>query len=198
MIGKRLRRIEKGITEKFLSKIHLGISPNWISAATLIPSLAAMYFIFQKHYLVAVVMILISVLLDMLDGAIARNEKKATKFGAYLDPMLDKFAEAFIYLGLFLSGFKLEAFLAFTGILLIGSAKSWAFLVIPLKNFDWPALGERAERYVILLLSFVIAPFKETVYDIPVISIALWIIIAMVYLGTIQRMVFAKKLITRK
>jgi phosphatidylglycerophosphate synthase len=193
MIGSYLRRRVRRVLEGI--SLRWNISPNLVSISTVFPAAAAVYFLMNKMYPAAVLLILASIALDMLDGKIARTQKKASKFGAYLDPMMDKVVELLIYMGLFLGGFKIEAFVALAGIFLIGAAKSWAFMVIPLKNFDWPAIGERAERYMILFPTLIVASFRESVLGISVVSAGLWLIAALVYAGTVQRMVFAKKII---
>lgn len=196
MLGRFFRKIENYISKRYLRHLPR-IAPNIISFATLIPAAASIYFTVNKIYLLSTLMILLALLLDIMDGAIARNQKMMTRFGAYFDPMMDRFAEILIYFGLFLSGFQLESFLAIVGILLIGSAKAWAFMVVPIKNFDWPAIGDRSERYFILLIAFGIVHFKELIFERQVLSIALWIIIALVYFGTIQRIFFARSLIKK-
>jgi phosphatidylglycerophosphate synthase len=195
MLGKYLRRAEKRIFNNLAVSRYIKISPNLISLISPLPALFSVYFLMEKRYLFALPLICLSIILDLLDGAIARSSRKITKFGAYLDPMMDKFTEFFIYLGIFLAGYRLESFLAFAGILMIGSAKSWAFMVIPVGNFDWPAIGERAERYLILFISFILGSLSVTLYGFDALQIGLWIIIILVFTGTVQRILFAKKLI---
>ncbi|VVB81728.1 CDP-alcohol phosphatidyltransferase [uncultured archaeon] len=196
MLGKFFRKIENYVGKRYLRRLPR-LAPNIISFATLIPAAGSIYFIINKLYLLSALMISLSLLLDVIDGSIARNQKMMTKFGAYFDPMMDRFAEALIYFGLFLSGFQLESFLAIVGILLMGTAKSWAFMIISIGNFDWPAIGDRSERYMVLLIALGIAHFKAFIFERPVISLALWIIIVLVYFGTIQRIFFAKSLIEK-
>jgi archaetidylinositol phosphate synthase len=197
MIGGWLRKYESAFVNRILGIIKLNVNPNSVSLLSLVPAAIAVLFFMQESYITGLILMQVSIFLDMLDGAIARKYNRPSKFGAYLDPMLDKFTEFFMYLGLFLAGFKLEAFLAFSGIMLIGSAKSWTFMVIPIKNFDWPGIGDRADRYSLIFIAMIASYFYPLVFGLNIISIALWIIILQVYIGTMQRMLFAKKIITK-
>ena len=46
------------------------------------------------------IFILIGGIFDMLDGIVARTTGKATKFGAFLDSVLDRYSDAFLFLSI--------------------------------------------------------------------------------------------------
>ncbi|MFH1133518.1 MAG: CDP-alcohol phosphatidyltransferase family protein [Nanoarchaeota archaeon] len=196
MLGKHLRPLERRIFERLTPKV--AIHPNTVSLLTVPPAALSVYFLARSNFLAAGLLILLSLILDMMDGALARAGKRATPFGAYLDPMMDKLVEFCVYLGLFLAGFPLEAFLAFNGILLIGAAKAWAYTVVPGKNEDWPSIGERSERYLLLFLSFALAIAGLSFFGQHPVKLVLWLIIILVAIGTLQRMLFAKRLIENR
>ena len=196
VLNKSLRPLSKKILNKIkLYKLFLKIPPNVISVFTVPFAAIACYLIVQQKFLLAILFLIISILLDLTDGNVARETKKVSNFGKYLDPIMDKYVEILIYLGFMFLGFKTETFLAITGIMLIGSSKSWAFQVIPLKNFDWPSIGERTDRYSILIIGTILATFYPTIQGYTTLSLTLYLIAVLAHLGAIQRIFFAKKLI---
>lgn len=75
------------------------ITPNRISYLSgLIGGVGVGYFIIQKNYLMAVLLIFVSGILDCLDGDLARARGVTTKEGAILDAVLDRYVD-FIILG---------------------------------------------------------------------------------------------------
>lgn len=73
------------------------ITPNritWLSCGLGGP--VAGWFILQKHYLIAVVFVVISGIFDSLDGDLARARGTASKAGNILDSVLDRYVDFFI------------------------------------------------------------------------------------------------------
>jgi phosphatidylglycerophosphate synthase len=46
------------------------------------------------------ILVLISGLFDMFDGIVARTNNKSSQFGAFLDSVLDRYSDSFLFLGL--------------------------------------------------------------------------------------------------
>lgn len=91
--------IESPIASIFHS---LGIRPNMITIFGLLISIAASYLIYQGYFLVAGILILISGLMDMLDGALARKYDNVSTYGAFLDSVTDRISEAALLFGILL------------------------------------------------------------------------------------------------
>ena len=197
MIGNKVR---KWTQEQFLNNIgkaiaKLKIHPNIVSAAALLIAPVSCYFIATGNYWLGAVFAILAAGVDFIDGSVARAMNKASKFGSYFDAMLDKYVECIIYLGFILNNFALEGFLAITGSLLISYAKPRVAIVIPIDNHDWPAIGERSERLIILIVGLIISAIFPVVLGIPILKIVLWIIIVITHIGAIQRIIYARKLI---
>jgi CDP-diacylglycerol--glycerol-3-phosphate 3-phosphatidyltransferase len=80
---------------------RLGISPNALTAAGFAINVVAGVLIGLGHLLAGgLVMTLIAMPLDAFDGALARATHQQTRFGAFFDSVLDRFAEAAILTGL--------------------------------------------------------------------------------------------------
>ena len=81
-----------------LARLHL--SPNQISAAGFLLTLLAAGILGAGYLLAAGILFLVGSSFDMLDGALARLEHKATTFGAFLDSLLDRIGEGAIFIAI--------------------------------------------------------------------------------------------------
>jgi len=78
-------------------KIH--VSPNVITVTGFLITIVAAI-ILAHNLFWGGLLILIGGLFDILDGVIARTHKKSTQFGAFLDSVLDRYSDSFLFLGL--------------------------------------------------------------------------------------------------
>ncbi len=96
----RLRRKVKKLFETVAGLLaSTGIGPNIITICSLIVSATAfltMYYLRSIPLFLA--MILLSGLLDALDGALARLTGRVTRFGAFLDSTIDRLSDTFYIL----------------------------------------------------------------------------------------------------
>lgn len=69
------------------------LSPNQISIAGFVLALIAMGILMAGYPVAAGILFLLGSSFDILDGALARLEKKITPFGAFLDSTLDRISE---------------------------------------------------------------------------------------------------------
>ena len=83
--------------EKMARKIP--VSPNSLSITGFIITVFACY-ILSFDLLSGGVLILVGALFDVLDGIVARTQNKMTRFGAFLDSVLDRYSDAFILLAI--------------------------------------------------------------------------------------------------
>lgn len=56
--------------------------------------------VLTRNLRVGGILILVGGLLDMFDGIVARTNGKVTSFGAFLDSVLDRFSDGFVFLAL--------------------------------------------------------------------------------------------------
>jgi len=80
---------------------RLGLTPNQWTMLSLVPAIASFYFLTQSQLLLAAAAFAVAGFLDLVDGSVARVTGRVTKFGAYLDTVVDRYIEALIVLGLF-------------------------------------------------------------------------------------------------
>ena len=139
------------------------VTPNVLSwtgfAITLVSGLVIGY----GHLFVAGWLVLFAGLFDMLDGALARQVNRITRFGAALDSTLDRLSEAILFLSLMVWFAQNQEVLMVlvTGATLVGS-----FMVsyiraraegIGLELKD--GLFTRAERVIVLALGLLLSRF---------------------------------------
>ena len=75
----------------------VGIHPDWITIAGLFLVAVAALFISQGDFLAGGLLLLLSLPLDALDGAVARAMQRGDAFGMLLDSTLDRYADGLIF-----------------------------------------------------------------------------------------------------
>lgn len=93
-----------------------GIHPNILSSLGLLVSLVASAEAALGRFLIAGILLLVSGIFDLFDGAVARASNKVSRFGGVFDSTLDRVGEAALFLGLLV--FFIKEFSA-SGILLV-------------------------------------------------------------------------------
>ena len=105
--------------------INLGFSPNGVSALSIAVTLAACILLMvpaQWAAILAAVLVNFWLVLDCVDGNIARCQKKKTVYGEFVDDMGGYFTVAFIYLAVGVSAYHL-------GGPLLGRYNIWAIIL---------------------------------------------------------------------
>ena len=101
----RLRRIFKPLIKvlaKGLSRI--GLSPNGATCIMFLCSLISFFcLVFFESYFWFGIMVFITGIFDGIDGALARLNKKETKFGGFYDSFMDRLSEFTILLALLIN-----------------------------------------------------------------------------------------------
>ncbi len=194
MLGKLRKKIKPMLF--FLAKpfAALGVHPNAVTLLGIPFALAAAYFIFQQQYLNAFFFVILAVLMDLIDGSVAGLSGKRSYFGNYFETMVDKYVEFIVFSG-FVFAFPLETVLL-VGLSLIESyAKPRVALVIIADNRDWPALGEHADKFALLLAGLFVSAFFPAAFGYETMRLFLLLLILVVFVGGIQRILYARKLI---
>lgn len=121
---------------------------------------------FANHLLIiGTLAILLSGFLDVVDGAVARYHNKTSKFGAFLDSTMDRFADAIIYIGIIFGGYCDW----FIGVLAIHSAITVSYVRARAESQGVECkvgIAERAVRMIILMIGAVIGYLTSPIYFI--------------------------------
>jgi phosphatidylglycerophosphate synthase len=172
----------------------LRMHPNMVSFLGIPLILIAGYFIYHSNYLLAAVFTLLAITMDFIDGAVAELTKKKSYFGNYFETMMDKYVEM-ILLASFAFHFPVESVFALAFAFMESYAKPRVALVIITDNRDWPAIGEHADKFVLIISFLFLAAFVPVILGVETLRLMLWLLIIMTIIGGAQRILYAKKLI---
>ena len=156
------------------------MNPNSISfLASIIGVIAGLFFLFGKSA-TAGILLLLSGILDTLDGTIARLGERSSKFGAVLDSSLDRYVEMFVFLGITYhfkdSPMFFWSFLAIIGSMMVSYVRARAQSLGVQKNVGFM---QRFERFMILSLGAILNPWgiqvwgSEIVFEVAIIILAI-------------------------
>lgn len=145
----------------------LPMSPNQWTLLSLLPAAISAYLISANLFLEAAALFAVAAFIDFIDGSVARVLGRATKFGAYLDTITDRYVEFLIILGLFfanLPSFYLSAsawlLLYLFGSMMTTYAKSAAKEKELVEKELKGGILERAERLLLLFFGILAASFN--------------------------------------
>jgi len=160
---KKFAGFSEGIGRSFA---RAGLSANQWTAVSLVPVLVAVYALMYGQFIIAGLLFILSSFLDMVDGAVARHTGTATKKGAYLDTIVDRYVEVIIIFGILLAGLPGFLMPTYAWILLYlfgGLMTTYAKAAAKEKELIGSGtelkggLLERAERLIILFIGIIIA-----------------------------------------
>lgn len=140
--------------------VALKLTPNFISWSGLVLVLLnCLLYLWHENNLVFGVLLALSFSFDALDGAVARITCSTSKYGGYLDAVIDRYQELAIYLTLaYVNDYWLVCFLAISGSLLVSYNKARTAVEIPINNDKWPDLTERLERIILVCAGLIFDP----------------------------------------
>ena len=186
-----LAKIRKSIGSRIANPIvgtlaKTGLKPDTLTLVGLAINIGAACLIALNHFVLGGVLVLVSGLFDLLDGALARFTKQTTKFGAILDSTVDRISEAAIFCGLLLwyipRGSEIEILLIFA--VLIGSFLT-SYIRARAEGIGLECqvgLFTRAERVIVLVLGLLLNQ----------VFIALCIMGVLVYVTVVQRLFYLR------
>ena len=159
--------------------IRLGVSPDAVTlVGTLGVAAGALVFFPQGMLLTGVLVITAFVFSDLVDGAMARQLGRSSKFGAFWDSTLDRIGDGAVFGGLvlyFAGDGDSRLYLSLSlYCLVMGSVTSYARARAESLGMDAKGgLAERADRLVLIL----VATGLGAIFDVPVLMYAaLWIL----------------------
>lgn len=140
------------------------IHPNFLSALGLVVNLAAAISFGSGRFVAAAVAMLAAGAMDWLDGAVARAQGRATRFGEFLDSSFDCYSDLILFVGLLVYYARVNRFLyavlvcvAMAGAVMIGYSRARSASLVahgdrqPLVGLD-RCFWERPERIGLMIL----------------------------------------------
>lgn len=174
-----------------LFRLALGnasISPNILTLVGLIFSLLTFFFIAVTGQLIlAGVFLVVSGFFDLLDGAVARSTNMVTRFGAFLDSVLDRYSDLFVMFGISIYFLgrgdtltSMAAFFAAIGVAIVPYARARAEAAsIACRS----GILERPERVILLSIGLLFQVLKPVVFIIAVLA----------HVTALQRVILVRK-----
>ncbi len=162
---KKFVKLEKMIG-KFFS--YLPLSPNLYTSFSLVASSLACFFILSHKFMLAGASFLVAGLMDIIDGAVAREKNEVSRKGAYFDTIADRYVEIMIYLALLLTEYPQILLPAqfWTGFLMANSlmttyVKAAGMEKKLIKSEIKGGIFERPERIILILLILFMSEFSK-------------------------------------
>lgn len=179
--------------------VACGASPASITVAGLgLTALACAWLLASRNLVGFCGLAAVAWLCDALDGALARLSGRATRRGAYLDAMCDRYAEVGVMITVAaVTGYWLVSTVVVAGCLLVSYAKARAAMEVAVSNLEWPDLMERAERdalYLAGLAAGQLVPWRPLGKDLFWWTLA--VLAVLVHATVLQRMRRAWRIIT--
>ena len=185
MIGNKVGRRLDPWLYTVLSKIFgTKGNPNSFTIMGFFATLIASVFIIKELWIAAGLMIILSGLLDLFDGVLARKLERVTLFGGFLDSVLDRYSDLFLLLALLIYYLKkgVPGLVVLTSVVSIGTILI-SYVRAKAESLQIPCsvgLMERAER-IILLSAGTLFQWMEPI---------LWILAILTHFTVIHRIYY--------
>jgi CDP-diacylglycerol--glycerol-3-phosphate 3-phosphatidyltransferase len=175
--NKIIRLIVRGLA---LSRIH----PNVLTFLGLLINIAAAYLLAVGQFRWGVVVIIGAGLFDMVDGRVARETNRVTRFGGFFDSVLDRYSDLVLLVGMLVwygsinrpFYVVLTAF-AMMACVMVSYVRARAENSIPMCKVGFMERPERVVLVIIGALTYHMAP-------------ALWVIAVLGNITVVHRMIF--------
>ena len=157
MLSERLRALTADLMRTVGTTLgRTGLSPSFFTVLGFVAVAADSVLIAAGYLQLAGVLLIASLLLDSLDGAVARATGRVSAFGGFLDSTLDRWAEVALFFGMGLALSRLGSTLdlvfvywAVCGSLLVSYTRARAESIgVPCKE----GLFTRFERMAVMVL----------------------------------------------
>ncbi|MCX6775298.1 MAG: CDP-alcohol phosphatidyltransferase family protein [Candidatus Micrarchaeota archaeon] len=182
------------------SKIPL--SANGWTVLSVVPAILGFVLLLYKQMDYALILFIISSVMDAIDGGVARVTGTVSNLGAYLDGMMDRVVEGLLFIGIMLYGipdlvvgtyatpsYMWIALLLFFGSAMVSYSQAYATHRRVLRSekriSKMPGILERAERLVLVFLGMLLYRFNPVYLTY---AIALAAVLSMITM--MQRVLF--------
>jgi CDP-diacylglycerol--glycerol-3-phosphate 3-phosphatidyltransferase len=165
--GHILRALVRVLT---LTRIH----PNVLTSVGLGINAAAAWMFARGEFLYAGLIVLCAAVFDLVDGPVARQSNRVTRFGGFLDSVLDRYSDLILLMGLLVYYASINRFfyiiltaIAMTGSVMVSYARARAENCIPKCKVGFL---ERPERIVLIIIGGLTNHMAPVLWVIAVLS----------------------------
>lgn len=134
-----------------------GVPPNVITWSALVLNLWACVFFAAGRFAAAGGLMILAGMCDLLDGPVARKQNRVSKFGGFLESILDRYSDLMLFLGLLVYYVRVNRFpyailagTAMAGAVMVSYARARAESLGPTSHVGF---WERPERMVLMILA---------------------------------------------
>jgi archaetidylinositol phosphate synthase len=191
------KQFEKTVVAAVKPLTRLGVTPNQVTALGLAVALVSAWLYAdwggdRVRLVYGALTILLSGLLDAIDGVLARDTGRASRLGGFLDSVADRYSDALVLMGVTAGGLCSvpAGLLALTGSLMVSYTRSRA------EAEDVPMAGvgffERAERMIFLAACSLASYWWLQALDYGVTALA-----ALAHFTVAQRILHFKKMVDK-
>jgi len=182
----------------------IGLTPNQVSLLGVLAAIFSAFLYWSSQFEAALLptaalFLLISGFFDALDGVLARLYGEVTPFGGFLDSLLDRYADAFVFSGIILGWLLTNTvwifwgFTALVGSLLVSYSRARAEAAGT--KMESVGIAERAERIIILAA----ASFLSTVPSwADALRWSMLLLAVLTNLTVLQRVIYFRKASKKK
>ncbi|MDO9097137.1 MAG: CDP-alcohol phosphatidyltransferase family protein [Candidatus Methanoperedens sp.] len=173
-----------------LAKKITGVNPNTLTLFGLLLSLVSAIFFATHELFLAGVFLLASGFLDAIDGLVARENSRITRFGGFLDSVCDRFGDAAVIIGAMYGGITsisvipgwLIGAIAIVGSLMVSYVRARAEAAGADASVG---VGERAVRMILIIIGAFIDMVNWAILMVALLS----------FITVIQRIAHVKKIL---
>lgn len=188
MLARYRERYQKLFSGLGRAIARTGLTPNMLTALSLIPALVAGYFFSEGDVYYGLLFIIVTALFDVFDGNVARATGRVSVFGKVFDHSIDRYAEFIIVGGLVAGGFSRPfiGFFAITGMVMASYVRAKA----ESEGASGCDIGlmDRAEKLILIMIGCLC--FQWYSYSV---EAALAIVGILSNITVVQRLAYAKK-----
>src|SRR5713226_7905477 len=165
--GKVIRLIVRGLA---LSRIH----PNVLTFIGLVINIVGAVLLARGQFFSAGLVILGAGLFDMVDGRVARETNRVTRFGGFFDSVIDRYSDLALFMGLLVYYASINRFfyivltaIVMTGSVMVSYTRARAECTIPRCKVGFL---ERPERVVLIIIGALFDRMAPVLWVIAVLS----------------------------
>jgi phosphatidylglycerophosphate synthase len=159
MLGKLRAQYEKMVAPAGATFAKLGITPNMMTGASVVTAAVSAFMYGSHRPIYGALFVILTGVLDMFDGAIARATGTTSRFGATLDHVIDRYAELLIMIGLIAGDYTTWYWGFFTvfGMIMASFTRAKAESVGGLASCT-VGIAERQEKLLVLISASILEP----------------------------------------
>ncbi len=164
------RIIGKIVEVLALSRIH----PNVLTFIGLLINIWAAFLFAAGRFRAAGLVVIGAGLFDMVDGRVARETNRVTKFGGFFDSVLDRYSDLALFMGLLVYYASINRFfyivltaIVMTGSVMVSYARARAECIIPQCKVGFL---ERPERIVLIIIGALFDRMAPVLWVIAILS----------------------------